>query len=95
MENPVILGGLAVRVQEGPVEGEIDFQNGEMLEVLCHAVHREDFLKQRSVPDHLVPAADPPFITLLRVDLPEPAGVAVAGRAYFYEGMEVVEVKLL
>jgi hypothetical protein len=42
----VVLGGLAVLVQERPVESEIDLQDREMFEILLDAVDREDFFNE-------------------------------------------------
>ena len=89
------LGGLAVLISEGTVEGEVDFQDREVLEILGDAVYREDFFNEGMFPHHLGALPDAALIAFLGIDLSQPAGIPVTGRAHLDLGMEVAEVEFL
>ena len=42
----IVLGGLAIMVQQRPVKSEIDLQDREMFEILLHTVYWEDFFDE-------------------------------------------------
>ena len=89
------LGGLAVLVSEGTVEGEVDFQNREMLEILGGAVYREDFFNEGVFPHHLGALPDAALIAFKRIDLSKPSGIPVTGSTHLDLGVEVSEDKFL
>ena len=66
-----------------------------MFEILGDAVYREDFFGEGVFPHHLGALPDAALIALLGIDLSQPAGVAVTGRAHLDLGMEVAEEKFL
>jgi hypothetical protein len=47
----IILGGLAVLIQERPVKNEINLQDREMFKVLLYAIYWEDFFAEGFPPD--------------------------------------------
>ena len=53
------LGRLAILVFEGTAEGEVDFQDREVLEILCDAVYRQDFFMKVCSPTTVVRPMQP------------------------------------
>jgi hypothetical protein len=80
------LRGLAPLIPEGTIKGEVDLQDREVVEILVHALQGENFFSKGLFPHHLGARADAAKITLLSVDLPQPAGISVASRAQLYLG---------
>ena len=89
------LSGFAVLFSEGTVEGEVNFQDWEVFEILGSAVNREDFFGDGVFPHHLGTLSYTVLIAVLGIDLPKPAGVSVAGPAHLDLGMEMPEKKFL
>jgi hypothetical protein len=52
-----------------------------MLEILCHTLDRQGFLGEALVSNHMASAGDPVFETALGINLPDPPGIAIAGRS--------------
>jgi hypothetical protein len=80
-----------VPVCEKTIESEVDLQDREMLEVLGHALHREDFFNEGVFPHHLGALPDAALITFLGIDLSQPTGIAVASRAQPHLGVKAPE----
>ena len=89
------LGGLAVLISESTVEGEVDFEDGKVIEILCDAVDREDFFSEGMFTHHLGALSYAALIAFLSVDLPQPTSITVTGRAHPDLGMKVAEVEFL
>ena len=51
-----------------------------MLKIFRYALNRQGFLIEGLVPDLMAPAGNPFFISPLRINLPDPPGIPVAGR---------------
>jgi hypothetical protein len=52
-----------------------------MFEVFRHAFNRQDFFGEILLPDLVAPAGDPIFVSPRGINLPDPPGIPVAGRA--------------
>ena len=52
-----------------------------MLKIFRHALDRQGFLGEGLVPDLMAPAGNPFFVSPCGIDLPDPPGIPVAGRA--------------
>jgi hypothetical protein len=86
---------LAVLVQQRPVKGEIDLQDRDVFEILLDAVDREDFFDKGFSGNDFGPFGGSVFVPVLRINLAEPAGVAVAGRADEDLGMEIAKFEII
>jgi hypothetical protein len=64
-----------------------------MVEVLFRAINREHFFDKRFAANDFGPFGYPAFITIMRVNLPDPTGISITGRTYEDLGMEVAEMK--
>lgn len=93
LQNLVVLGGLAIMVQERSVESEVYFEDREMFEILLHTVHREHFFNKRFRGDNFGSFCNPALVTILRINLSDPAGISVTGRTYVNLGMEIAELE--
>jgi hypothetical protein len=80
-QDLVVLGGLAVMIQQRPVKSEIDLQHLEMFEVLFHAVDRQDLFGKGSSANDFASLGYSATIPVLGVNLPDPAGIPVTGSA--------------
>ena len=78
-------------VQKQTVESEIQFQNREMLKVLLHAFHGQEFLSDGLTSHGLGSFRDLPSEPFRGIDLPEPSCIPVTGRAHGHAGMKVAE----
>ncbi len=78
-------------VFEQRVEGEVDFQDREVLEILGDALHRKDFFNEGMFPHYLGALSDSALITFFGIDLPKPTGIAVASRAQPDLGVKAAE----
>jgi len=76
-----IRGGVSARFQKRAIKGVIDFEDGKMLEILRYALNRQGFLGEGLLPDLMAPAGNTFLIPPRRIDLPDPPGIPVAGRA--------------
>jgi len=63
LEDMEILGGLPIFFQKQAIKGVIDFQEGEMFEVLSYTFNREGFFIEGFVPDFMAPAGNPLFVS--------------------------------
>ncbi len=82
-------------VFEQRVEGEVDFQDREVLEILGDALHRKDFFNEGMFPNYLGALPDSALITFFGIDLPKPTSIAVASRAQPDLGVEAPETEFL
>ena len=76
-----ILGGLAILLQKEAIEGVVDFQERKMLEILGYALNRQGFFAEGFVSDFVAPARNPFVIPPRGINLPDPPGIPVTGRA--------------
>ncbi len=52
-----------------------------MVKVLVYAFNRQGFFIEGLVPHFMAPAGNLPFVSSLRINMPNPACITVAGRA--------------
>jgi len=64
-EDMKILGGLTIFLQEQPVKGVVDFEEGKVLEVFGYAFNRQGFFIEGFIPDLVAPAGNSFFISRL------------------------------
>jgi len=53
-----IMGGLTIFLQKQAIKGIVDFEEGEMFEILGHAFNRQGFFVEGFVPDLVAPAGN-------------------------------------
>jgi hypothetical protein len=93
LQDVIILGQLAILVQQWPVEGVIDLQNWKVFEILLHAIDRQDLFDKGFSCDDMGPPNYAALIAVLRVNLPNPAGIAITGCTNEDLGMEISKIK--
>ncbi len=67
----------------------------EGIKVPFNPVNREDFLRERFPCHYFTAAANPAIVAILRVNLPSPSTVTVAGCTDKYMGVKITEMEAL
>jgi hypothetical protein len=84
---PVFLKNMIVLVRgfhlipKGEVKSVVDFKEGKVLEIFRYALNRQGFFIKGIFSDFMAPAGNLIFISPLRLNLPDPPGIPVAGRS--------------
>ena len=64
-----------------------------MLKILLHALNRKGLFDEGFSADDVCPTADPAFISLFGINLSDPPGIPIAGRAHENFWMQVAELE--
>ena len=94
LQHLIVLGRLAILIQEQPVKSEIYLQDLEMFEVLLHAIHGKNFFDKSSSANGFASLGQAASIAVLGVNLPDPAGIPVTGSAHEDLGMETAKIEV-
>ncbi len=93
LQHMIVLSRLAVLIQKKPVEGEIDLQHREVMEILFNAICGQ-YLLDKSVPgDDFGAFCYSLLIAIRGINLTDPAGISIRGRAYENLRMKIAEIK--
>ena len=93
LEYLVVLGGLAVMIQKWPVKSEVEFQDRKMFEILLHTVNGEHCFGERFPGNDFRAFGYAAMVAVLGVNLPDPAGIPITGRADEELGMNIAEME--
>jgi hypothetical protein len=89
------LRGASVLFDQRSVKCIVDFQQGEVLEVLFDAINGQDFFGEGPPAHHVGPTGDAEAVPVPGIDLPDPPCITIARCAHLDLGVEIPKIILI